>query len=492
MTRIALVSLSESSNLHPPLGLLSIGSYLRRELPLVEVTLVDANVEDPLERLLSEDFDLIGFSAMTVRYGRAIDMAGEIRRKKPTPLIVGGVHVSTLPESLDPAFDAAVIGEGEVTMRELVQLLETGGGLSSEGLRRIPGLVFFEDGRPVSTGRRELMDLADLPLTDWSLLDPRYFRPRRFDEVGRFAVGGSLMTSRGCPYKCAFCSTTHFWGHRVRNRPIGDVIEDLRDLVEVYGITHVMFWDDLFTVQKERLRDFAQALEEAGLSGRLTFSCDSRANVFDEEVCFLLRRIGVEGVFFGFESGSDRVLEYLKGPGVRVAHNRRAVDLGVRHGFKVQGNMIFASPGETLKDMRASLEFMEYAARKGAYRIQWDRLVPFPATPVWDAAHESGQVRERMDWERLAFADRKQRPMLLDPSIDSEAYRSLLSSWRFRRLRLLFRWRILRAYLRHSPVRLFGYAAGTLWHKVIERAGGTKRARAGKTSVAGKGKVISF
>lgn len=467
--RLALVSLARSSNLNPPLGLVDIASYIQREQPDVMVSILDRNFDDVEQRILSEDFDVIGISAMTVDYSAATALARRIREQTGTPILLGGVHISTLPKSLDPIFDTAILGEGELTLTEWVgAFLAHGGAMPpADVLREIEGLAFFDDSKLVVTKHRGLLSLDAAPLSDWTLLKPEYFEKRRLDELGSLARGASLMTSRGCPYHCAFCSTTVFWGKQVRVYPVAHVIEEICRLVESYAITHVMIWDDLFTIHKKRLREFIEKLEEVGLLGKISFSCDSRANLFDEETCVLLKRMGLKAVFFGFESGCEKTLRFLKQPTVTVAENRVAISRGVRHGFKVQGAVIFASPDETLDEMRETVDFITWAAKEGAYRINSSMLVPFPGTEVWDIAIERGVISEPVDWGQFSLVNQDTcRPFLLDPSIETKDYMRLFRGFRLWTARQRFNFRILKAYARNAPFALLMYGAKSLFARL--------------------------
>jgi radical SAM superfamily enzyme YgiQ (UPF0313 family) len=459
MTKLALVSLSRSSNLNPPLGLLALASWLKRALPEVLVQIVDRNFHDIEKEIEAQNFDVVGISAMTPDYGEAVELAKQIKAKRDRPVLLGGVHVTTLPESFARVFDAGVLGEGEETLVELMSLFRETGGFPPDRLGGIEGLVFWDGERLVQTPRRDLIDLAKTPPSDWSFLHPGYFERRRVDEVGRFARAGCVMTSRGCPYRCSFCSTSVFWGSRIRYYPVERVVDEIRALVERFGARHITIWDDLFASNKARLQQFGEAFRQAGLTGRFTLTCDCRANIFDEESCRLLKEMGAEAIFFGFESGNERVLRMLKGDNVTIEDNRRAVELGVRYGFKVQGGTVLAAPTETIEEMRQTVDFIEDAAKRGVFRLNTYLLTPLPGTQIWEIALERGVVSNDMDWSLLAFTNRGlDDPFLLDESVDREAYRALARSGRLRRLKRRFQWNILRAYLKNDPVGFASYA----------------------------------
>jgi radical SAM superfamily enzyme YgiQ (UPF0313 family) len=172
--------------------------------------------------------------------------------------------------------------------------------------------------------------------------------------------------------------------------------------------------DDLFLIHSRRLATIAQLLEEAGLAGRLAFCCNARTSLVDEDLCRTLVRIGVKAMNFGFESGSDRMLRYLKGPGISVKDHARAITLCRDYGIRVYGSVMFASPTETLQDMEQTEKFVDFALSNGAHKLWAFTMTPLPGTPVWEIAKERGKVSDDMNWDVLDLNSHL-NPMLLEP-----------------------------------------------------------------------------
>ena len=180
--KICLISPAKGSGC-PPIGLVHLGTYIQSLGHRVDI--IDYNYHTG--QLPDSSYDLVGISAMTVHYSEAIEIAKKINQ----PVIIGGVHITTCPESFHPAFTSMVTGEGESAFKDL--------------------LVDFKAGNLLKQYKGKEMVLDDMPFPNWDLLDQRYFKPRLNTTFMEKGIEGWLMTSRGCPYKCRFCSTTQFW-----------------------------------------------------------------------------------------------------------------------------------------------------------------------------------------------------------------------------------------------------------------------------------------
>jgi len=421
--RLALVNLMKVPEV-PPTGLMYIATYLREYMGFDNSRIIDVNVEDVRKELRKYKPDVVGISSMTVSYGKAIELAKEIKQNMEIPCLIGGVHISTLPSSLTKEFDLGIIGEGEQTTLELVQLYEKYGEFSEKKLKEIKGVAYYKDGKVVLTERRELITPLDkIPIPDRSFLDPSYFKPRPIfftNEIGR---EGHILTTRGCPYRCAFCSTSVFW-QKVRAHSVERVCEEVKELVDKYHVDSIQVWDDLFTYNKKRLRKIAKMLKEEGITEKVQFSCQPRANLVDDELCEILKDINVKTVSFGFESGSDKTLGYLKKGTVTVEQNKRAIQMCKKHGFKVFGSLMFGSPGETLDDMKQTLDLIDFMKENGAELIWAFVTTPFPGTEIWKIAKQKGMVSDDMDWNELDHSN-VDNPMLLDDSVSKDEFKNV-------------------------------------------------------------------
>lgn len=420
--KIGLISIFEDKSA-PPLGLCYLGTFLEKNG--YNVKIIDKNWEDVETSTRKYRPDIIGISSMTHYYGEAIKLAKKFKEKSNIPIFIGGPHISTLPESFNKIFDLGVIGEGELTLLEVLRLYKKNERIEADKLKRIKGLVYQKGNKIIRTPMREPIKLLDsIPIPNRKLLNKNYFNKIwvHWDEtMGR---EGAMLTSRGCPYKCVFCSTSRFWNIVRLNSP-EYVLKDLKDLVDNYKVDHVHIWDDLFTISKSRLEKIYYALKKEGLIDKVVFQCQPRANLMDDELCKVMKQLSVRTISFGFESGSERMLKYLKGGSVTVEDNKRTVLLAKKWGFRLYGSLIFGSPSETVKDMRKTIEFIDFVNENSDKAALWHFIMtPFPGTPIWEIAKKRKKVSKDMDW-RLLRHQNIDNPLLLDPGIDKKEFQQI-------------------------------------------------------------------
>jgi len=369
---------------YPPLGLAYLASSLRRSFPAIEVRIIDRDVEQVLASFAP---DAVGVSSVSQNFGRAIEIAA-LCKKAGLPVFVGGVHITLLPESLPAEFDFGVYGEAEESIVEIVTRLLADPGLKEpRKLEEIRGLVVHSQTGPRLTGPRSMItDLDSLPMPDRSLLNI---------PAGETTY---LFTSRGCPYKCAFCASTRFWD-KVRWFSPEYVVAEIEQILENYNPRALSFYDDLFIANLPRLERIVALICAKGIHKRVKFSFACRANLVNEKLLKILAPLDILMICMGLESGAKRTLEYLKGESASPAQNMRAVELLAGTGINVQGTFIIGSPEETEEEILETLAFIK-ASKLSNFDVYI--LTPFPGTPVWDVALKRGLVSNRMDWGKLA------------------------------------------------------------------------------------------
>ncbi len=382
---------------------------------------VDAkcSIEQNLETIASIGPDVIGISCSSQNYGVAIQRAQWLRERCKALFVLGGVHISCLPESLHPAFDIGVMGEGEDTFHHLLRLLDEYGSLPPDKLDDVPGIIFFRDGQPVINREREsLEDLDMLPWPDRALL-PAF----------KYA---HVMTGRGCPFDCRFCTSRRMWGG-YRGFSAARIAEEIEMLVAEEH-EHIHIHDDLFADRAERVIMVADALEDRDLLGAVELSCAVRADRVTPDLCEALVRLGATSVTFGMESADDATQERL-GKGYGLQTIRRALRLLERYEIEARVSGIVGEPDESLESMRATFRFVvEQAVRGRLTGAEINVLTPLPGTPYWDMAVERGLVGplENFDWAKLGAP---WHGLLLNQNLPAQAAR--LIGWD-RHMRLLF------------------------------------------------------
>jgi len=368
---------------YPHLGIGYLVSYLHKNIGNIDVLVINRN---HLKQIKSFRPDIIALSSVTQNFTQAKEIAKSAKDCSPLlPVIAGGVHITQLPESMGKSIDIGVVGEGEKTFLELVRHMRDNKDFRN-GLDAIDGLAFWRNGQLVRTRQREMiLPLDDIPHPDRSVL------PSRENQL--------LLTSRGCPYRCAFCASSFFW-KKVRYFSSDYVLEEIERVVRHYPVINLTIYDDLFVFDKKRLSEISAKIVKAGYHKKINFWCLARANHIDEETLGYLKEMNVKGIGMGLESGSNRILKAIKSDNVSVEINRRAIELCKRKGIFVHGSFILGSPNETEEDMLETQDFIKNSdIDKGDISV----ATPLPGTDFWNYALKEQMVSNDMDWSRLSI-----------------------------------------------------------------------------------------
>lgn len=371
--RLHLVNDEKMNNSRPKLGLGYISSFLKKYLPGIEISLSfwGDGIVDDITRL---DPDIIGFTSTTETFNKVVKKAKFIKDKFNKPLIIGGNHITLLPQELPEWIDIGVIGEGEETILELISNFITKGKLADEGIN---GIVFWKDGKPITTKERDLIEPMDkIPFPDWDLLSINAEGP------------GHIMTSRGCPYKCVFCSPSALWKYPRFFSP-ERVVSEIKHIVETYNRDYMLIYDDLFIADKKRTIEISERICAEGLNKKVRFECLANVNLFTSDIADALRKMNVFRISFGMESGSPEVLNYLKCG--KVTHEKiiKAVKLGIDKGFEVLGSFVLGVPCESKDDILMTYNFIKNV---GLTEIGVNIATPYPETRLWDDSVKAGYI----------------------------------------------------------------------------------------------------
>lgn len=386
-----------------PIGLAYLSAAAKARFPDAHV-----QIEVDADQVIASKPDLIGISAYTETYSQSIEAARYLKRHLPeVPLWLGGPHINALPGTLDRDFQLGVVGEGEETFVDLLELFRQD-QLQPEQLSQVPGIVYWEEGqRKITPPRDPVQDLDRLVMPDRSIMTA-YWPPLQ----RRIQWPQPIYTSRGCPFKCVFCIFS-METQKVRYHSVERVVLEIEDILRHYpDQEHITIHDDLFALSKKRLRELVQGIRAAGLHKKVSFICMAKASVFSDEMASLMRDMNVSIVTFGLESGVERTLHYLKGPRNKVEENVRAIDICARHGIRMGGYFIIGTPHETYAELQQAYWFIRGnfppLSMAGIYR-----LTPFPGTKFWQESIERGLVSNDLeDWRPFNYLDQDKRDYL--------------------------------------------------------------------------------
>ncbi len=375
-----------------------------------QVKLLDPMREPLTTTLLSWKPDIVGLTAYTVHYPAAIKIAEKVKQILPSALrVLGGVHITCLPESLHPIFHLGIMGEGEETLEEVCRT-------PREGLNDLYGVCFHHGDSIVINVGRSPPDVENLPV------------PKQLNYISKeyFSQGITCMIgSRGCPFRCEFCYSKAV--HRdVRYYPTERVVAEMKYQYKKMASKLIIMWDDTFVLDRNRLAAMREEMEKQGILGKVNLGIHMRTSVVDEDLMILLKGLGVSNLNVGLESGSNRVLEQAKGKGATVEKHKECIELGHKYGINVDGSFIFGMPGEKIEDMKKTLEFMEWLHLKKQQKIFTGGFWIFVATPLpgtswWRHAFKSKRVSPLMDWSRLSLHNWKEA-LLLDEDVPRDQF----------------------------------------------------------------------
>jgi len=411
------------ANRMAPIGILQLAAWLERHGHATAVhdclgprapTGIDANVDS----VLAGDPELVGFSATTAGFMDAVDMAAIIKQQRPrVRVIVGGVHASAIGGALlehFPEIDYLCLGEGEGALLDLAD------GMAPAA---IANLVWRDGARIVVNARRErVRDLDQLPFPAYDKLAgfPHGYHLPLFGSEHR--LGATMITSRGCPYTCSFCDRTVF-ERRYRSNSAAYVYAHMKHLRDRFGVGHVNFYDDLFSVQRRRVTELCRLLIEQPLGMR--FNCIVRVGETSAQLLRLLRQAGALMVSLGVESADPAMMARHKS-GVGLDEVRRTVEQVHAAGLRAKGLFIFGLPGETADTLRATSDFI---LSLDLDDMNMTKFSPLYGAPIWDecVSGESGDFDE--DWRLMNCVN-----FVFKPSgFASRAQMDTLYNWHLRR-----------------------------------------------------------
>jgi len=336
-----------------PLGILYVASVLEKNNYDVEI----ADLRDVEEGAWPEKIPtscIYGITATTPEYNLALKVARLIKSTSDACIILGGAHATTLPEAVDPVFDKVVVGEGEAAILEVLADLEKNVKKKFYRCQRID-------------------DLDSIPFPARHILPFNSVFNDKLVEPGVFAT--TIITSRGCSFNCAFCSCPTIWGRAVRFRSSNNIIDELRQVIDVYGVKEFRFHDDTLGVNRERVDDLCKKLEPLGIRWR----ANSRVDIMDYEMIKAMKRGGCVEIDFGIESISQQVMD-VNNKGVTLDHIYKALEYVKKAGMSVRLFFIIGLPGE---EENFADRIIEFCRKTGPDAIDIATFVPFPGSDIY-------------------------------------------------------------------------------------------------------------
>lgn len=385
--KILLVSpasrVATMADVHPPLNLGYIAAYLEKHN--IEVRIVDEHVGHDIKKEIKAFMpDIVGVTATTPLALEAYRIAG-IARDAGCITVMGGRHASILPSEALEHVDMVVVGEGEKAMMKIV----------NGSVDKIVKSDYVKD-------------LDELPPPAWHLMNmEHYLTVRKKDRYSRTHLYfippdmrvGAHVTMRGCPYSCVFCYNS--WKDApLRFHSAQRVISDLIYLVEKYKVQAMFFMDDDMFAHKKRLKEICRLMKENKIN--IIWGCQAKVDSINLELLEIAKEAGCRQVGFGFESGSQRILNILKKGRTTVEQNAEAIRLCKKAGILSFASFMVGNPTEEIDDLEATYRFVkEHDIDMVGAMI----TTPYPGTELWDWCKKNNLIPEKVDWSMYTTAE---------------------------------------------------------------------------------------
>ena len=369
-----------------PLGIGCLAAYLLGRGYSVEI--VDEEVEqltkEKITCLSDKDNPLIGITCMTPNINRGYELADMIKLAYPeSTVVLGGIHPTVLPEEalVRPSVDLVVRGEAEPVIEQIVVSHKKG-----LGFKNVLSCSYQDSGKIIHNERAPLIDINTLPPIPYHLFDSNIYDM------------GFIMSSRGCPYNCVFCSQRAINGNIYRYRSTDQVLSELRTLIELYNPSNIVFFDDIFTLHKKRVYDLCQGMIKEGLNKKAEFTMVTRGDCIDDGLLRQLRKANFTGLALGVETASEELMKMIDKKET-VADIVKGIKLAKDYGFLVDIVFIYGLPGETRQDRVNSFRL---ARSLDVAKARFNNATPYPGTGLYRLAKEENNLNIVGNWTNFS------------------------------------------------------------------------------------------
>lgn len=374
---------------HPGLGF--IATYLEK-YNSVKIKIIDEQVSLLTEDILCKELKklsepkVVGITSLAINSNRAFELARTIKRIERNALVImGGIHATVLPEDClkTGAVDIIVRGEGEETMSELYEVI-----MGSKNLKSVRGISYKGHDTVIHTpDRGPISDLNRIPPFPYHLFDAQKYKDF-----------GTIISSRGCPYNCIFCSQRCISGNRYRYFSAERILEDIKILVDKYHQKKIFFLEDNFAVSKKRLHELTEKIIQSGYNEKVGFITVCRGDSIDLEILKKLKKANFIMLDYGLETSSDRLMKVLD-KGETVEQVTRALKMTKEIGIYTNTTFIFGIPTETRQDRYRSIKLSRMLPVDG---VRFNILTPYPGTRAYEMAKKENRLRILPGWENFS------------------------------------------------------------------------------------------
>jgi len=377
----------------PPLGLAYIASMLRQnhEVKIIDSNILNYTLEDVEKELQSFNPDIVGITSVTPSIYEAYKVAETAKKvNEDCTVVLGGPHATFMPKrTMEECkyIDVIVKGEGEETTKELIENIEKGASLNE-----VKGITFREENEIIDSEPRPFIkNIDEIPFPSRDLL------PMHLYQVNGVKYT-TMLTSRGCPFKCSFCSSSRLFGGYWRGRSPENVLEEMKIVYEKYRIRNIEFMDDTFTLNQERAEEICDGIIKEGWD--ISWGASSRVDTLSKKLVEKMKKAGCWILFLGIESGSQKILDTI-GKRITLEQVKKAVKILKDAEIQVLGSFIIGFLQDTTETIKETIKFakslnLDYA--------EFSILTPYPGTPIFDYAKKNNMLLTE-DWSKYTAVE---------------------------------------------------------------------------------------
>jgi radical SAM superfamily enzyme YgiQ (UPF0313 family) len=397
----------------PSLGIGYMAAVLEQhniDVDVLDASALELTYEEIGEEILKRNPDIVSISALTPTIGVALDSADKIKQVKPDTIVVlGGYHPTFEYKSVleEESVDVVVRGEGEYTLLELVRTIENNGDLFN-----VEGLAFHDenDGSLIVTPERPIIEnLDELPFPAFHL-----FPMEKYRILNITTNVATIITTRGCPMQCSFCSSAALHGHKLRRRSVENVVNEIEMRLMEQNIDTIAFMDDTFTLNKRFVKEFCSEIKKRDL--KFWWGCTSRVDTLDRDLLQTMKDAGCITIFIGVESADQQMLEKMN-KNITVSKTENAFKLAREVGIRSIASCVIGMPEDTIKSMKQTIKFVKKLNPNYAL---YSLATPYPGTRFYNETFKKNLINIK-DWSKYTLIN----PVLKTVDCSSEELRKI-------------------------------------------------------------------
>lgn len=386
-------NLSAVGTLYPPLGLAYIAAVALKsnhDVRVVESEALGYSYEDILQHVRQFKPDVIGMPTFLNTIQRCFFISNEIKKHFPSvKIVLGGVHVTLNPQEAitKDCVDFVVRGEGENVFKELLLALE-----GKMKLEDVLGLGWKDNGKVVMNKSQALIsELDELSLPARHLFPMKLYHSSS-QLRGRRTL--HMMTSRGCPFRCTYCTSHMTFGKTFRFHSPKRVVEEMLELKNKYGADTIQFYDETFTLNRNRVMELCREIIEKKI--KIQWACFTRVNLVDKPLLEKMKEAGCYQIFYGVEAATQKLLDLIH-KDITLPQIENAFKWTKEAGIETLASFMIGLPTETIEESYGTIDL---AIKIDADYAQWQKTTPFPGTELYDICEKHGRILTQ-DWAKF-------------------------------------------------------------------------------------------